>query len=363
MKKFLLPLFISLVLAITAQAAPLKVTFIDPGKSDEAYWQMVCGIMKSAATQLGMDLEVIHAERDHLKQIQIAEDIAKRAQKPDYVICVNEKLVAPQTIAPLDKAGIKTMLILNDLYDEQKAKSGTPRTTYGNWIGTIIPDNIKAGRLIADELHAVAQKQFGAKDDMVAINGLLATPAAAERQEGLQAFLKANPGVNSEQIVNTDWTEAVGYEKAKGLLVRYPNLNTFWCGNDPVALGSIKALKEAGKQPGKDILVAGLNWSPDAINLVKSGEMVATIGGHFMVGAWAIVLIYDYANNKDFASISKEMRIPGFSAINKSNVAAYQKKLGDQKWSVIDFTAFSRAKNPGLSAYDFGLDKVLASIK
>ena len=127
-------------------AEKLHVTFINPGKSDEAYWMMVTAFMKAAAEDLGITLEVLYVERNHFMQTQMARGIAARPNKPDYVVLVNEKLVAPETIKPLDDAGIKTFLIFNDLSDEQKLTHGIPRSKYKHWLGTMTPNNVDALR-------------------------------------------------------------------------------------------------------------------------------------------------------------------------------------------------------------------------
>jgi len=362
MKRFLLCIAIACLLPLAALGQKTNITFLNPGMHTEAYWIMVSDFMQAAADDLGFSLEIIYCERDHMKQISLANEISKRSKKPDFVICVNEKLVAPQTIAPLDKAGIKTLLILNDLTDDQKKKEGIPRDKYRNWIGTIIPDNVAAGRLMAELLSTQARKLFS-KINFISLNGVTATPAAAEREEGLTVYIKNNPDLKLLQIFNSDWTEAVGYEKTIGAFKRYPDINVIWCANDPLALGAIKAVKELGKIPGKDILISGLNWSTDAINLVKKGELATTVGGHFMCGGWALVLIKDYLSGKDFSSSSLEIKIPGFSSVDATNVESYISKLGSQKWGAIDFSLFAKSTNKALSSYDFSLKAVLSAMK
>lgn len=140
-------------------------------------------------------------------------------------------------------------------------------------------------------------------------------------------------------------------------------MNVFWCTNDPLALGAVKAVKELGKIPGKDILISGLNWSTDAVNLVKKGELVTTVGDHFLCGAWALVLIKDYLSGKDFAASGLEIKIPGFRSVDASNIESYISKLGSQKWGAIDFTLFTKSTNKALSSYDFSLEAVLNAKK
>ena len=66
----------------------LSVAFINPGKSDEAYWVTVTQAMQAAASKLGITLEVTYLERDHAKAVEVARDIAARPsqRRPDYVL-------------------------------------------------------------------------------------------------------------------------------------------------------------------------------------------------------------------------------------------------------------------------------------
>ncbi len=347
-------------------AERLNVVFINPGKSSEAYWQMVTSFMRAAADQLDIELEVLWAERNHLEQVKIGEDIAKRSQKPDYVVLVNEKSVAPETIKPLDAAGIKTFLILNDLTDEQKKNHGTPRTTYRHWIGTMVPDNVDAGYKIARSMFDEVKKRTWTAPEMLVISGSRVTPASTQRREGLDKALAKYKALNIK-LTQEVWSEFDGdkaYEQTKFLFKRYPNLKIIWAANDPMALGAMKAAREHGRTPGKDIIFGGLNWSDPALKAVKSGEMAVTVGGHFMCGGWSLVAIHDYAKGIDFAKTEGiEMKPEVFGAIDAGNVDSYLTNYADQNWSKIDFSKFSKKQTPKLKKYDFSLNTVIRSVK
>src|SRR4051812_4458284 len=84
-------------------AASFSVVFINPGRSDEPYWRSVTRFMQPAAQQLDIRLEVLYAERDHLKMIDLTKEVAQRSKKPDYLIIVNEKLAAGEMLKLADQ--------------------------------------------------------------------------------------------------------------------------------------------------------------------------------------------------------------------------------------------------------------------
>ena len=87
--------------------------------------------------------------------------------------------------------------------------------------------------------------------------------------------------------------------------------------------------------------------------------MTATIGGHFMEGGWALVLIHDYAKGIDFVE-ELGVKIPTpMQALTAANVKSYQDKMHPEKWSQIDFKQFSKVYNKKLTKYDFSLETML----
>jgi ABC-type sugar transport system substrate-binding protein len=56
-----------------------------------------------------------------------------------------------------------------------------------------------------------------------------------------------------------------------------PNLAAIYAINDPEAEGAVQALKAAGKNGVKDVFLVGFNGVPPAVELIKDGEMAATI--------------------------------------------------------------------------------------
>lgn len=56
------------------------------------------------------------------------------------------------------------------------------------------------------------------------------------------------------------------------------------------------ALRNAGKVPGKDVLVVAMDLNPENVDAVEAGELLFDIGGHWLQGGFALVLMYDYLN-------------------------------------------------------------------
>jgi hypothetical protein len=162
------------------------------------------------------------------------------------------------------------------------------------------------------------------------------------------------------QVVSADWSFEEAARKTPLLLRRYPEATVIWTASDAMALGALDSLEPLGREPGTDILVGGANWEPLALDAVRRGELVATVDGHFLEGAWVMVLLHDHHHGLDFARERVEWRSE-MLLINRENQARCLAFLEDsRKWETVDFRAFSKAENPGLSRYTFSFEALLA---
>lgn len=68
-----------------------------------------------------------------------------------------------------------------------------------------------------------------------------------------------------------------GYRVAQDMMTANPDIAGIFCENDPMALGAVQAVRDAGKSAIDDVLVVGFNADPEAIETIKAGYFAATI--------------------------------------------------------------------------------------
>jgi ABC-type sugar transport system substrate-binding protein len=344
---------------LAALATALHVTFISIGQP-APFWDVFTAVSRTTASQLDIELEVLDAHGDHLRMIELAQQIAARPVKPDYVLINNEKGAAVRMLEALAGAGVRTLAVSSVFDDRELLKVGHPRQKWPTFLGMIQPDHAGAGEAEARSLIEAGRRQFpGTTLKLLGISGAKATQASIERDKGLRRVLKASPDVQLEQLVHSAWNRDKAHRQLAGLLRRWPQTRLIWAANDPMALGAVDAVRERGLVPGKDVLITGLNLSTDALRLVQSGEMVSSVGGHYLGGAWALVLLRDHHDGFDFAPEGLELMFP-MGVVDHASVESYLAKLGDQRWDRIDFRKFSRSFNPALGKHQFTLDQVLS---
>ncbi|MGQ3070298.1 MAG: ABC transporter substrate-binding protein [Ferrovibrionaceae bacterium] len=317
-----------------------RVIFVNPGKPDEPFWPMLAAVMKAAASQLDMSLDIEWALRDRIAMVDLGVQAARA--RPDYLVLVNEQRSAWAGFEEAAKLGVKVLLLNNPFSGTDLARFGGPRERFANYIGALLPDNVAAGRAMALALAKAAIAR-GDSDplELLAINGLSATPAAADRFAGLQQALAEEPRLRLVAHTEVEWSRAAAADAVEGLLLRHKGLQLVWAASDVMGLGAIDAAVRAGIAGDRRWLVTGLNWSPDGLAAIRDGRMLMAVGGHFMAGGFALVMLRDYHDGRDFAEVGATQHMP-FAVLDRSNVDAYVARYGGGNWGQIDFTALRR---------------------
>jgi hypothetical protein len=161
-------------------------------------------------------------------------------------------------------------------------------------------------------------------------------------------------------VAHLNWSEKAAETWVREFLRKGTHIDALWAANDPMALGAITALREAGYKPGVDVVVGGLNWSQAGVERVLKREMVVTHGGHFLLGAWAMVILRDHHDGRDFAEEDVRLQFP-MGAFDLP-VARRFPEIGKVDWRKIDFTRFSKTRNPAVMRYNFTPDAVLSRL-
>jgi ABC-type sugar transport system substrate-binding protein len=337
--------------AVPQPAGP-RVVFLNPGEPVERgkgpHWRMTARFMAAAARTFGMQLEVLYAERDHLLMLRQAESVAQRSNPPDYVVIVNEKLAAPQMLQMFGRSSAKLLLIHNDLTPEQRREIGNEREQLRNWIGTVTTDEVRTISRLTEELC----RQLGDREpQVVGITGDRSTPVSMERALGASDFIMRSGRGQILQLAFGDWGAADAEAKADVLLSRYPQANIIWAANDSMALGALRAVKARGAR----VLVGGTGAWPDALTSMAEGGLAASVGSHFFIGAWAMVLLHDYHHGLDFAAHGGlAQKLDYMSVVNRDNASQYDQAVYKRD-GALDFSVFSKIRHPKAGRYDFNL--------
>jgi len=320
--------------------------------------------MQAVARSLGMTFEVQYAQREPLKTFEIAREMVARApgKRPDYIVVTDDYSMAYQLLKIIDAAGVKTFLAYSSIPVDQRGGVGSPRGKYKGWLGSLEPRAEDAGDLTADALieRGKRQKAFGpdGKLHLLAIAGDRSTPSSIKRNQGMRRAVADDPNVVLDQEVYASWTREKAAEQAEWLYQRYPHARLIWAGNDLMAFGAMTAWEKRGGKPGADAWFSGINTSTEALEAIKSGRLTSLAGGHFITGAWTLVMIYDYHHGRDFADEGLELERSMFAEFTPPLAERYIQRFSNG-FDSIDFSRYSKVKNPQLKRYNFGFAQLL----
>lgn len=361
-----------LALLLTCVLWPVQamtVAFINPGYDKEVYWYTATRAMQAAAEDLGVRLQVSYADRNYRQALQQVQALASlpAAQRPDYVILSNEFDAAGEMVALLDKAGIRTFLAFSGKGAGLAAAAlGKPRQRYRHWLGSLEPRASDAGYLTGQALIARARAagvpRIAGKMPLLVIGGDRSTPTSVLRLQGLYRAVREAGDVVVVQEVMAAWRRDRAARQADWLYRRHPQARMVWAGSDQMAMGAMDVWRQRGGQPGKDAFFSGINTSVEAMQLLTEGQLVTLAGGHFITGAWALVMLYDYDRGRDFASEGLEQERALFTRFDAALARRYLQRYSDADFSSIDFGRHSKAKNPALRRYDFSLLPLLPEV-
>ncbi|MEK1908278.1 MAG: ABC transporter substrate-binding protein [Pseudomonas sp.] len=343
-------LFSLLLASLFAQAT--SVVFLNPGRADERFWVDYASYMQDAASDLGMQLEVLYGERDPHRILNLAHEVLEREQKPDFLVFANEQYVGPEILRLFADSQVKLFALHSTLTLEQQALAGGTREKYRNWIGSLVPNDEEAGYLMGQALLSMAPKTG---TELVAFSGVKQTPSATLREAGLQRALAEHPSVRLRQMLYGEWKEQRAYEQAKALLPRHPDVSLVWSANDEMAFGVMRAAQELGRE----LHYAALNNSQRVLSARIDGRVSVLASGHFILGGCAMVMLHDYAAGLDFAARGGKDQMARLFRLLDANEAKSLLKHLDDGGKSLDFRRFSAVTRPRMQHYSCSIDSLL----
>lgn len=143
------------------------------------------------------------------------------------------------------------------------------------YITRVSSDFVHEGRLAAAWLVQATAGQCA----IVELQGTVGSSAALDRQQGFNEVIALFPGMQIVQSQSGDFTRTNGKEVMESFLnaVDPSTICAVWSHNDDMLIGAIEAMKEAGIDPGQDILTISVDAIPDIFQAMVDGDANATV--------------------------------------------------------------------------------------
>src|SRR6267378_5860503 len=214
---------------------------------------------KWASTHPDVELTIVDAANDTAKQVGQVENFLAQGMDAVIILPVDTAATGPMTKAVV-KAG-KPLVYVN------RKPSNLPKAVV--YCGS---NSIEAGIMNMEELG----KAMGGKGNVVILMGELSNEAAIGRTDGIKKVVKEKfPNIKIVREQSGNWKREQGKTIMENWLASGQEINGVASNNDEMALGSLQAIKAAGKL-GK-VPVGGTDGSHDALESMDKNELNNTV--------------------------------------------------------------------------------------
>jgi len=255
------------LLAVPVAAAGNKITlgFAQVGESE---WRTAnTESIKKAAAKDGIDLKFSDAQQKQENQIKAIRSYI--AQKVD-VIAFSPVVESGWDTVLMEAKAAHIPVILTDRAVDSKDKS-----LYVTFMGSdFVEEGRRAGNWLIGDL---AKKGMTGPVDIVELQGTTGSAPAIDRQKGFAEVIASHTNLKVTRSQTGDFTRAKGKEVMEAFLKADPNIQVLFAHNDDMAIGAIQAIEEAGKKPGKDIIIVSIDGVKGAFEAMMAGKLNCSV--------------------------------------------------------------------------------------
>lgn len=261
--------------------------------------QLLDSFQKKAESE-GLKVEVRDAKGDSSVQIDQFKEALDNGAGEIVLLPMDTDTLVP-FIQKAREQGVFVTRLNRDINDKD---------VYG-----AISDDREAGRMQGEYMA----KNLPQGANIVYLMGESANKGAQDRYEGFkEACLDKRKDVTLLAMEDGDWSEANGLKIMSLWLRLYPKIDGVVGCNDDMALGAIRALKDAGRLDG--VLITGVDATDAALKAVQEGTLGQTVKQDAAgQGEGAVTMILNFIQG----NTPKENIIVPYQSITKDNVAQY----------------------------------------
>ncbi len=318
---------------------------------DSEFWNRYVAFTKTGAEQLGVKLIILNADNKPDNMVQFTQDLV--ARKVDGIISVGYWSSAPPTIAFAQRANIP--VVITDSYPDFAPQSAK----HANYIAFVGPSDLDAGYHMGKALLDTLKPGPDGKKVIGVVNGTPGTSVAIDRRKGLDQAI-AEVGVDKVKIageVDGNFTRDQAQTAFGSLYQGHPEIQGVFASNDPMAMGVIAGLERAGKTPGKDVLIVGMDLNDSNVVAMKAGKQLFSIGGHWLQGGIGLLVMYDYLNGSKVTADQANLKLK-LLPMTQADVVRFEAGFPGGQPN-FDFKAHSKVYNKDAPGADTIGDAVL----
>jgi simple sugar transport system substrate-binding protein len=293
-KKVLVLLVAAMVIFSAAAFAAPKTWVVGFSQiGSESEWRTADTISVQNAFNDDPTFTLIYSDAQQKQENQIKALRTFVARKVDCIVftALVETGYGP-VLQEAKKAGIPVIMIDRDVQESDRALR---MTIMGS---DFVKEGEKAGLWLADYLKKQGLDDGKKSINIVELQGTTGSAPAIDRKTGFGNILKQHSNWQITRSQTGNFTTSEGKAVMEAFLKADKTIQVLYAHNDGMALGAEQAIKEAGLQPGKDIIVIGVDGVKGAFEAMVAGEQNASIECSPLLGPQAVQAVTDLRAGK-----------------------------------------------------------------
>ncbi len=240
--------------------------------------------VKAAAKTAGVSrLLYTNANDDQAKQVADVEAMISQGAKAIIVAPLNATGLQPA----LEQAAAKNIPVITI----DRATAGTPCRDFITNIGS---NFLVQGQRAADAMA----KATGGNAKIVEIQGAYGNSVESQRTEGFADGLKSHPGLVLVAAQTGNWSATDAQRVMEQLLLAHPDVNALYSHADVMTLGAMRAMSQAGKQPGHAIKIVSIDGTKAVVKAIAAGHAQADVETNPRFGPLSFQALNDWFGGK-----------------------------------------------------------------
>lgn len=258
MKKTLcLLMWLTLTFAVSVQAKTYQVG-VALANFDLNFVSILRTQMVHELDVQGLKGQFSDAKGDVALQVQQVDDFINQGVDAIILNPVDTQGVLPM-INAAKKANIPLVFV--------NRKPEVPLSGAMAYVGS---DSAVSGKM---QIEALA-KIMNYRGNIAILMGALSNEEARERTRAVEEVIAQHKDMKVVEKQTAKWQRNEAVDVVSTWLLNGTPINAIVANNDEMAIGAIMALNQAKR---KDVLVAGIDGTPDGLQFIKNGEMIVTV--------------------------------------------------------------------------------------
>ncbi|MHC1781945.1 MAG: methyl-accepting chemotaxis protein [Anaerolineaceae bacterium] len=308
------------------------------------FWKIAVEFAQKGARELGIDLLVCDSEdRPDMMEKHLYKLVEK---KVDGVVWVAYWGLGRKGLELTKAAGIPVVLIDSYLGGVQPQCE-----EFNNYLAFVGPADETGAYTMANHLINHLTPSRDSRKYIAALDGAEGAPSTTIRHKGLLRAIKEQHDAVLIASDNGDYK----FEKAQtvftDMLTRYPQIQGVWAANDLMIQAAVQVAKKAGRKPGSDIFFVSMDLDAESVRMVRSGEQLFDIGGHWLQAGFGLGILFDHLNGYPMPKERAIIKLP-ILPLTRDRVDQYEEEFPGGL-PAYDFKQKSRAYNPNASVAFF----------